>query len=219
MLRAVESVRCRTTLGSWLARTPPLVLWGFQERPRALATATARLGRLPEAPAGLLRPGIVSGRSVGGRRHPESVPRTMPAACRLCGGRTGIRSRTGGTAAWTCARCGWRLGDAPDADLPRPVVAVVYYLRFDRRVKIGTSERPRQRISAIRHDELLAFEFGGRELEQQRHREFAELREGGEWFTLDGAVAAHVAALRAAASDPWAAYDRRLADAYRAQSS
>ncbi|KAA9089991.1 GIY-YIG nuclease family protein [Microbacterium radiodurans] len=143
----------------------------------------------------------------------------MPEACRVCGGTVGVRERRRGATTWSCARCGWQLGDAPDPDLPRPVVGVVYYLRFDRRVKIGTSARPRQRLAAIRHDELLAFELGGRELEQRRHREFAALREGGEWFTLADPVTAHIAGLQAAASDPWAAYDRWLGDAYRAQSS
>jgi hypothetical protein len=141
----------------------------------------------------------------------------MPDACRVCGSCVGLRPAP--DARWICARCGWRLGDAPDPDLPRPVVEVVYYLRFDARVKIGTSSSPRQRLAAIRHDELLAFEPGGRHLEQQRHRRFADLREGGEWFTLDGALAVHVAGLRAAASDPWALYDRWLGDAYRRASS
>ncbi|QLD13299.1 GIY-YIG nuclease family protein [Microbacterium oleivorans] len=141
----------------------------------------------------------------------------MPDACRVCGSRVGLLAAA--DAGWTCARCGWRLGDAPDADLPRPVVEVVYYLRFDERVKIGTSSRPRQRLAAIRHDELLAFEPGGRRLEQERHREFADLREGGEWFTLAGALTAHIATLRAAASDPWALHDGWLGDAYRRASS
>lgn len=145
----------------------------------------------------------------------------MPQPCRVCGGRAGSRrsDTASGLRQWHCDRCGWLLGDAPDADLPAPLVAVVYYLRFDARVKIGTSVRPRQRLAAIRHDELLAFEPGGRDLEQQRHREFAEFREGGEWFTLRGAVAAHIDILRAAAPDPWAAYDRWRGDAYRARSS
>jgi hypothetical protein len=58
------------------------------------------------------------------------------------------------------------------------VIEVVYYIRYDRRVKIGTSRRPRQRLASIRHEELLAFEPGGRDVEQARHREFADVREG-----------------------------------------
>lgn len=146
----------------------------------------------------------------------------MPLACRVCGGRSGSREDdpAGSSALWRCARCGWRLGDVPDADLPPPVVEVVYYLRFAARVKIGTSAHARRRLAAIRHDELLAFERGGRALEQQRHREFAALREGGEWFTLRDALAEHIASLQAVSpGDPWAAHDRWRGDAYRAQSS
>jgi hypothetical protein len=83
----------------------------------------------------------------------------------------------------------------------------VYYVRFAERVKIGTSSAPRRRLAAIRHDELLAFERGSRVLEQQRHREFAADREGGEWFTLTPVLARHIAALRSA-GDPWELYAR-----------
>ncbi|WP_235556651.1 GIY-YIG nuclease family protein [Microbacterium sp. GCS4] len=74
-------------------------------------------------------------------------------------------------------------------------------------MKIGTSGRPRQRLAAIRHDELLAFEPGGREIEQARHRQFAAIREGGEWFTLDEDLRAHIRALRTT-DDPWQLYAR-----------
>jgi hypothetical protein len=90
----------------------------------------------------------------------------------------------------------------------------VYYIRFDRRVKIGTSRRPRQRLARIRHDELLGFERGGRPLEQQRHREFASIREGGEWFTLTDGLRAHVDALRRE-GDPWSVYGGWLSAALR----
>ncbi|MCM3780422.1 GIY-YIG nuclease family protein [Microbacterium hydrocarbonoxydans] len=137
------------------------------------------------------------------------MPRiTLPDPCSLCGRLEADRL----VGRLVCAWCGWRRGDAPDADLPRPVVEVVYYLRFDRRVKIGTSGRPRQRLAAIRHDELLAFEPGGRDLEQARHREFASIREGGEWFTLTAELEYHVAALRTT-SDPWQLYARWVAAA------
>nr|WP_081859954.1 MULTISPECIES: GIY-YIG nuclease family protein [unclassified Microbacterium] len=114
--------------------------------------------------------------------------------------------------AWCCADCGWRYGDAPDPDLPLPRVDVVYYIRYDERVKIGTSRRPRQRLASIRHQELLAFERGDRSVEQQRHREFAAIREGGEWFTLTAELRAHVAALRCE-GDPWTLYARWLSRA------
>ena len=135
---------------------------------------------------------------------------TLPGPCHLCGDTRGDRV----DGAWRCARCGWRYGDVPDADLPLPRIDVVYYLRFGERVKIGTSAQPRRRLGAIRHDELLAFEYGGRTLEQQRHRDFAALREGGEWFTLTGDLAAHIASLRTA-GEPWDRYVRWLAEALR----
>jgi len=130
-----------------------------------------------------------------------STKRALPGPCALCGCASG--TRTAGD--WFCEGCGWRYGDIPDPELPLPRVDVVYYIRFDRRVKIGTSRRPRQRLASIMHDELLAFERGGRAVEQQRHREFASVRGGGEWFTLTDELRAHIAGLRAA-GDPWQLY-------------
>lgn len=140
------------------------------------------------------------------------MPRSslLPGPCLLCGGTAGAR-RDG---RWSCAICGWRYGDVPDDDLPRPRVDVVYYLRYDRRVKIGTSARPRQRLARIHHDELLAFERGDRTLEQQRHREFAEWREGGEWFTFSSALEAHTRGLQRAGR-PWHQYARWVSEALR----
>lgn len=134
----------------------------------------------------------------------------LPGPCNLCGGHSGTRIEQ----AWVCTVCGWRYGDVPDADLPLPRVDVVYYLRFDRRVKIGTSRRPRQRLASIRHDELLAFEPGDRTVEHRRHLEFAALREGGEWFTLASPLTQHIDTLRAA-GDPWHLYARWLSAAIR----
>ena len=125
----------------------------------------------------------------------------LPDPCALCGRHEAVRTDDGLACAW----CGWLCGDAPDADLPRPIIEVVYYVRYDRRVKIGTSRRPRQRLSSIRHDELLAFEPGGRAVEQTRHREFADSREGGEWFTLTPRLASHISALQTD-RDPWRLY-------------
>ena len=96
--------------------------------------------------------------------------------------------------------------------MPRPRVDVVYYVRFADRVKIGTSSQPRTRLSALRFEELLAFERGGRTLEQRRHREYASLRGTGEWFRLQEPLVEHVARL-SAAGDPWTLYGRWVADA------
>lgn len=138
----------------------------------------------------------------------------LPGPCTLCGHLLGDRIGE----AWLCGYCGWRYGDVPDTDLPLPRIEVVYYLRYDRRVKIGTSRRPRQRIASIRHHELLAFERGGRSVEQQRHRDFATAREGGEWFTFDDEVRAHVEGLRAV-GEPWQLYARWLSEALRGPAS
>lgn len=134
----------------------------------------------------------------------------LPGPCLLCASLTGTRVDQ----AWVCAVCGWRYGDVPDDDLPLPRVDVVYYLRFDQRVKIGTSHRPRQRLKAIRHDELLAFERGDRALERRRHQEFASLREGGEWFTLATPLVEHITSLQNT-DLPWNRYARWLCEALR----
>ncbi|WP_353807849.1 GIY-YIG nuclease family protein [Agromyces sp. SYSU T00194] len=128
----------------------------------------------------------------------------LPAPCRACGGRVGVRYPSG----WLCAACEWRVGEVPDGDAP-PRVDVVYYLRFDDRVKIGTTANPRGRFAALPHDEVLAFERGGRALEQRRHAEFAAHRiPGTEWFEANAELDAHVAALRASGDDPWHRYAR-----------
>ncbi len=132
-------------------------------------------------------------------------------ACVLCGAQRIVRDAAGHRA---CGICGWRVGDAPDGDLPRPRVDVVYYVRWNERIKIGTSAQPRRRLAAIRHQELLAFERGGRELERRRHDEFAAVREGGEWFTATAELVAHCAGIRGEAS-PWDSYARWVAEALR----
>ncbi len=132
----------------------------------------------------------------------------MPDVCVLCASPHGTRAPDG----WRCAVCGWRVGDSPDPDLPRPRVDVVYYLRWHARIKIGTTANPAQRLAAIRHEELLAFERGGRMLERRRHAEFAALREGGEWFTAAPPLLDHIADLRRG-PDPWDAYARWVSEA------
>lgn len=133
------------------------------------------------------------------------VTDALPSPCLLCGSRLGIRYPSG----WICAVCEWRLGEVPDRELPPPRVDVVYYIRFGERIKIGTSSNPRSRIAALPHDEVLAFERGGREVEQRRHAQFAALRwPGSEWFRADGELLAHVALVGADA--PWPKYERWL---------
>uniref|UniRef100_UPI000CD91A7B GIY-YIG nuclease family protein n=1 Tax=Microbacterium sp. CJ77 TaxID=2079201 RepID=UPI000CD91A7B len=126
----------------------------------------------------------------------------LPEPCTLCGATDGERRAE----SLRCTWCHWRVGDTVDTGLERPRVDVVYYLRYAERIKIGTSARPRQRLGAIRHDELLAFELGGRPLEQRRHRKFAALREGGEWFSATPELLRHIATLDCA--DPWRSFAR-----------
>lgn len=128
----------------------------------------------------------------------------LPSPCRSCGSSIGVRFPSG----WICGVCEWRLGDVVDQELPPPRVDVVYYLRFDDRVKIGTTANPRQRLGAIWHDEVLAFERGDRRVERRRHAQFATDRLGGEWFRLSPAVREHIAVVAAGVEDPWDAHAR-----------
>jgi hypothetical protein len=133
------------------------------------------------------------------------VTDVLPTPCRVCGSRLGVRWPSG----WLCAVCEWRHGEIVDAELPPPRVDVVYYLRFDDRVKIGTTANPRQRLGAIWHDELLAFERGDRTLERRRHEQFAVDRFARtEWFRLTPRVRDHIDTVGAGVDDPWSLYAR-----------
>ena len=134
----------------------------------------------------------------------------LPSACVLCGSRLGVRLPSG----WVCAVCEWRHGDIPDDELPPPRVDVVYYLRYADRVKIGTSAHPRQRLAAIWHEELLAFERGDRALERRRHAEFAAERfPRTEWFQASDRLLTHVAEVAAGVEDPWSLHARWVSEA------
>ena len=138
------------------------------------------------------------------------VPDVLPSPCRLCGSRLGVHYRSG----WLCAVCEWRHGDLIDGELPPPRVDVVYYLRYADRVKIGTSSNPRQRLNAIRHDDLMAFERGDRRLEHHRHEQFADERyDRTEWFRLSERLELHVEGVRAGDPDPWSRYLRWVSEA------
>jgi len=140
----------------------------------------------------------------------SGVTDVLPSPCRACGSRAGIRYPSG----WLCAVCEWRLDEVPDPDQPAVRVDVVYYLRFDDRVKIGTTANPRQRFGALRYDELLAFERGDRMLEQRRHAQFADHRlPGTEWFVTHPALEEHIDRVRAGAPDPWARLARWRSEA------
>jgi hypothetical protein len=134
----------------------------------------------------------------------------LPSPCRLCGSRLGIRYPS----AWLCAVCEWRHGDLVDGDLPPARVDVVYYVRFADRVKIGTSSNPRQRLAAIWHDDLLAFERGDRALERRRHEQFASERyDRTEWFEFSDRLRAHIDVIAAGSEDHWDQYRRWVSEA------
>jgi hypothetical protein len=138
----------------------------------------------------------------------------LPSPCLLCGSRLGVHYASG----WLCAVCEWRYGEIPDGELAPPRVDVVYYLGYADRIKIGTSANPRQRLSAIWHDELLAFERGGRALEQRRHAQFAADRHPRtEWFRRSEALTDHIAVLAAGVDDPWDQHTRWLSEALAAR--
>jgi hypothetical protein len=127
----------------------------------------------------------------------------LPSPCLACGSRLGVRYPSG----WLCALCEWRVGDIPDRDMRAVRVDVVYYIRLGDRIKIGTSGNPRSRIASLPHDEVLAFELGGRSLEQRRHAQFAAHRLGAsEWFAAHADVLAHVRDVADGVEDPWERY-------------
>ena len=129
----------------------------------------------------------------------------LPSPCRACGSRIGVRYPSG----WICADCEWRVGDIPDEEFDRPMIEVVYYIRYRDQIKIGTSANPRLRLATLPHDEVLAFERGGRGIERRRHEQFAAHRfPGTEWFAVHDALLAHVAELAAGVDDPWLEYER-----------
>lgn len=140
----------------------------------------------------------------------DGMTDVLPAPCRVCGSRLGVRWPSG----WLCAVCEWRHGDLVDDELPPPRVDVVYYLRYGDRIKIGTTAQPRRRLSVIWHDELLAFERGDRALEHRRHVLFASERFAGtEWFRRSDALDAHIAGLAAGIDDPWTLFARWTSEA------
>jgi hypothetical protein len=127
----------------------------------------------------------------------------LPSPCLACGSRLGVSYPSG----WLCAICEWRAGDLPDHDLTALRVDVVYYIRFRGRIKIGTSGNPRSRLTQLPHDEVLAFERGGRQREQVRHAQFAGHRiPGTEWFDPHVELTRHIRQLGAGVDDPWARY-------------
>lgn len=83
--------------------------------------------------------------------------------------------------------------------------SVVYYVRIGDHVKIGYTINLRQRLGALRVDDdaLLATEPGGRQLERERHLEFAPERVGKrENFNPSRRLLAHIEAVRERHGEP-----------------
>lgn len=81
--------------------------------------------------------------------------------------------------------------------------AIVYFIRFGDRVKVGTTTRICLRLSALPYDEMLAYEPGDRTQEQRRHAQFADYVVPGqrEWFYAVPAVLNAARELRNAGHD------------------
>lgn len=79
---------------------------------------------------------------------------------------------------------------------------VVYYIRRASLIKIGTTTSPRDRFMDLVPDEILAVEPGGHAEETRRHRQFAHLRCGGEYFRDEPELRDHARQLRAFHGDP-----------------
>jgi excisionase family DNA binding protein len=86
---------------------------------------------------------------------------------------------------------------AAESPIERPRV---YYIRFGDRIKIGTTKCLTARLSDLPHDEVLATEPGGRDVETRRHRQFAAQKIRREWFRPDPVLLEHIAALVRGAS-------------------
>jgi hypothetical protein len=72
---------------------------------------------------------------------------------------------------------------------------VVYFLRNGTRVKIGTSQNLRRRITSLslRREDVVRVEHGDQQYERSLHRRFQSLRvDETEWFELRGALAEYL---------------------------
>lgn len=104
-----------------------------------------------------------------------------------------------------------QIAELRDAGKPKPTHphrsanGVVYYVRIRGYVKIGVTANLRHRMLNLRADQqqILAVEPGGRDLERQRHREFAEERHGRrEDFDLSDRLKHHIAIVRMTHGEP-----------------
>lgn len=76
---------------------------------------------------------------------------------------------------------------------------VVYYMRMDRLVKIGTTTNLLMRTNTIMPQGVLAVEWGGYYEERGRHGQFWNHHSHGEWYWMHEALWTHIQQLRDAA--------------------
>jgi hypothetical protein len=82
----------------------------------------------------------------------------------------------------------------------------VYYIRIGRLIKIGMTTNLASRMSSLRPNEVLVIEPGGGSRETAMHRQFADLRAGGEYFHPGAELQQHIAQLRERLGPPqWTA--------------
>jgi hypothetical protein len=75
----------------------------------------------------------------------------------------------------------------------------VYYIRIGDHIKIGFTQNMQERMLGLRVDliDVLATEPGGRDVERERHKQFAHLRVGNrENFKKDPDLLTHIAKVR-----------------------
>ena len=92
----------------------------------------------------------------------RAVSSASPTCCRRRAGCAARGSACATRPAGSARSANGATASSSTHELPPPRVDVVYYLRYGDRVKIGTSANPRQRVAAIWHEDLLAFERGDR---------------------------------------------------------
>lgn len=73
---------------------------------------------------------------------------------------------------------------------------VVYYMRMDRLIKIGWSTNIKLRVETIMPQGVVAVEYGGRDVERARHKQFMDHHSHLEWFWLREGLWDHIQNVR-----------------------
>ena len=137
-----------------------------------------------------------------------SMVRVEGVKCELCGCETAYVGQSG----FMCAKCAHKTADffdesveSYDQTVQRDIAfppkvplrpAVVYYMLFGDRIKIGTTRNVMQRMREVPNDRVLVTEPGDFHLEAVRHNEFKSARIKGEWFRQSPELLAHIEVLK-----------------------